>query len=153
VAEGTRRQAFLAAKVCFELAGHERSAGVGYATAACGVILGPNTVRGVDAGYFIDNGEGDAWATTPPRLAVHVLGPEDIPAEVTARVEDFLLNGTPLVWLIDPETRTVNVFRPLEPRGVLSDELNGGDELPGFACKVADLFRMPGQPAANNTPV
>jgi hypothetical protein len=55
--------------------------------------------------------------------------------------------GTPWVWVVDPEGRGVfdctaggSLF------GRKKDmELIGGDILPDFRCKVADLFAMPGQ--------
>jgi Uma2 family endonuclease len=50
--------------------------------------------------------------------------------------------GVLLVWLVDPETRTVTVYRG-SMRGLELGEaeiLDGGNILPGFSCKIANLF-------------
>jgi Uma2 family endonuclease len=146
----TRRRGFVAARAGYELGRYERTIGMGCVTASCGVILGPNrdTVRGVDAAYFIDGETGqDGWATVPPQLAVLVLNPEDEPAEWVGWLEDFLEHGTRQVWMIRPEERSVGVFLPdLTTRTVREGELLvGGDDLPAFTCRVADFFRLPGQ--------
>jgi Uma2 family endonuclease len=47
-----------------------------------------------------------------------------------------------LVWLVDPEARTVLVYNGTT-RGVElgeNDILEGGDVLPGFSRKVSDLI-------------
>lgn len=47
-----------------------------------------------------------------------------------------------LVWLVDPEARTVMVYCD-NTRGVEytdTDTLDGADVLLGFTCPVADLF-------------
>lgn len=59
-----------------------------------------------------------------------------------AKIKEYLFYGVPLVWLVDPETRTVTEYRGTM-RGTELDEadtLDGGDVLPGFSCKVAELF-------------
>jgi Uma2 family endonuclease len=60
-----------------------------------------------------------------------------------------------VVWLADPELKTVTVYRSKDNLVVLkpADDLIGGDELPGFSCQVADLFRLPGdRPAVPSPP-
>ena len=57
-------------------------------------------------------------------------------------VLDHLSHGTQMVWLVELDVPTVHVITdPLEHRfyhpGTAFD---GGDVLPGFSCKVADLF-------------
>jgi hypothetical protein len=47
-----------------------------------------------------------------------------------------------LVWIVDPETRTVTVHTGPEERTILTetDTLTGGDVLPGFSLPLAQLF-------------
>src|SRR5437588_806747 len=54
--------------------------------------------------------------------------------------------GIPMVWVVDDEVRTVTVYRPGQEPLTLddSDELLGGDVLPDFRCRIADLFTLPG---------
>jgi Uma2 family endonuclease len=55
-----------------------------------------------------------------------------------------------LVWIIDPETRTVQVWRADRSGSWLEadDELSGEDVIPGFRCRVGDLFPKEAEAAA-----
>jgi Uma2 family endonuclease len=52
-----------------------------------------------------------------------------------------------LLWLVDPESRTITVYRPGMEHCVVkeNDDLTGEDVLPDFKCKVREFFAMPGQ--------
>ena len=81
-----------------------------------------------------------------PDLAVEVVSPNDRYLEVQAKVVEYLTAGVRLVWVIDPDNRTVTIRaleadQPMELRE--HDELTGGDVLPGFRCRVSDLFQSP----------
>jgi hypothetical protein len=47
-----------------------------------------------------------------------------------------------LVWVLDPEARSAAVYRSLTEVRTLSakDQLTGEDVLPGFRCRLRDLF-------------
>jgi Uma2 family endonuclease len=47
-----------------------------------------------------------------------------------------------VVWVVDPEVRTISVYRSLGEIVVLDedDALTGGDILPGFSVRVAEVF-------------
>ncbi len=83
-----------------------------------------------------------SWVRLAPDLAVEVLSPENRPAEIEARVADYLAAGTQLMWIIDPQARTVARRTPLGPRKTVGedDTLDAGDVVPGFTMPVADLF-------------
>ena len=84
----------------------------------------------------------DSFVPMAPDLAVEVLSPSDRMADALAKVAMYLQAGTPLVWLVNPATRTVVVF-PSEMDPVTlgaSDFLDGGDVLPGFSVPVAEIF-------------
>ena len=107
----------------------------------------PERVRKPDASY-IHAGRlpGDeipgGYITIPPDVAVEVISPNDVYYDVEAKVEEYLDAGVPLVWLINPDNRSVRVFRAGKPVVQLRvhDELTGDDILPGFQCSVAELF-------------
>lgn len=48
----------------------------------------------------------------------------------------------PLVWIVDPDAERVILVTPPEHIRVLGREetLEGGDVLPGFSCRIAELF-------------
>ena len=115
-----------------------------------GFILGrdPDTVRAPDVAFVKQDRlpEGrlkKKFFSGPPDLAVEVLSPDDRPGAVTAKVADYLAAGTRIIWLVDPDDRTVTVIRPGAPPRQLAekDEIDGEDVVPGFRLVVAELFR------------
>lgn len=112
-----------------------------------GVLLerGPDTVRGPDVAFWSITRQPalpEGYFEIPPDIAVEVLSPNDRRSVVRAKIKEYLFYSVKLVWLVDPETRTVTVYQG-NMRGTELDEadtLDGGDVLPGFSCQVADLF-------------
>jgi Uma2 family endonuclease len=92
---------------------------------------------------------GDAeehFGRFPPDLAVEVRSPSEPMRSLVAKARTYLDAGVRLVWLVDPESRTVLVFAPDADPITLTefetqDWLDGGDVVPGFRLSVADVFR------------
>jgi Uma2 family endonuclease len=87
----------------------------------------------------------------PPDLAVEVVSPNELHWEVEQKVHEYLAAGVPLVWVVEPELRTVQVIRQdgSATRLRADDTLTGGDVLPGFECRVGELFEeAPDEPSA-----
>ena len=83
-------------------------------------------------------------------LAVEVLSPNDKMSEMNAKVLDYLTSGVKVVWVVDYEIRNVTVYRPDKMMVVFkrTDQLAGGEDLPGFSILVNDFFKLPGDRAA-----
>lgn len=77
-----------------------------------------------------------------PDLAVEVISPNDRRRDIEEKVELYLADQTEEVWLVDPQTRTVEIIPRGQPRRVLKveDTLEGGKLLPGFKLPVVELF-------------
>jgi Uma2 family endonuclease len=77
-----------------------------------------------------------------PDLAVEVLSPSNRMAEALRKVALYLEAGVPLVWLVDPDSQSVTVFRPDAAPAIFraSDTLDGGNVLPDFRVQVAEIF-------------
>ena len=78
----------------------------------------------------------------PPDLAVEIFSPWDRVADVEDKVREWLAYGTRLVWVVWPQSRTVTVYTPDGATRTLgdTDELDGGEVVPGFRIAVAELF-------------
>jgi Uma2 family endonuclease len=89
----------------------------------------------------------------PPDLAVEVVSPNDLAYDVESKVVEYLDANVALVWVIDPEARTVRIYRRDGSISWLREqgELSGEDVLPGFQCRVATIFpeKTAGKPAAS----
>lgn len=115
--------------------------------AAFRLMREPETTVGIDLAYI--NAEISArfaddvfLIDNPPILAVEILSPSDTHEDVVEKIQLFLESGSRVVWILDPDLRTVTVHRSgAEPAFfTASQELSGDPELPGFRVKVADLF-------------
>ena len=81
--------------------------------------------------------------TVAPDLAVEVVSPNDTVYELNKKVQEYLRAGVRLVWVIDPENRTLVVYRANRTLAEFKpeDELTGEDVIPGFRCLVRDFFQ------------
>ena len=80
-----------------------------------------------------------------PDLAVEVVSPNDTAYDIAVKVQELLAAGVRLIWVVIPADRRVEVHRLRGPGTILreNDELTGEDVLPGFRCRVGDLFLPP----------
>jgi len=116
--------------------------------AETGFILAtnPDTVRAPDVAFIakdrLPRPIPQRYFPLAPDLAVEVVSPSDVAQDVRRKVIDFLQAGTHLVWVIYPETQTVDVYRPGRDVRVVDAQgtLQGEDVLPGFELPLRDLF-------------
>ena len=73
---------------------------------------------------------------------MEVASPNDSLREVNDKALMWLSYGVRLVWVVNPSTRTVDVYREGRPESTLAerDQLDGLDALRGFTCAVDDVF-------------
>ncbi len=145
---GTRHGA-IAAKLAYYLGEfvYPRALGLMFAQGTgFKIAADPDTVRAPDVAFVARERAGlvraRGYAALAPDLLAEILSPDDAPAEVLAKIADWLAAGTALVWLVDPQRLEVRVYRRDGSLSVLreSDALDGENVLPGFACRVAQLF-------------
>ena len=84
---------------------------------------------------------GAYWLDTSPDLVIEVVEFCDTAAYLKMKIMKILKSGTPLVWVICPENRTIEIHSDSNVTTVEeSDTLSGGDVLPGFKVRVSDIF-------------
>lgn len=96
----------------------------------------------VASGRFAQDQPPEGYITIAPDLIAEVASPNDGYEEIQSRVAYFRSARTRLMWVVSPHTRSV-LIRRLD--GSCSEifedgELSGEDVIPGFTCKVAELF-------------
>ncbi len=91
---------------------------------------------------------GDGWLKVVPDLVVEVISPGDKAYEVDGKVELFLKAGVPLIWVVNPDVRTVRILRGDGSTALLREghDLSGEEVIPGFTCPVTSVF--PPRPSA-----
>jgi Uma2 family endonuclease len=148
------REGVVCANVCAILAGYVKAIRTGHVCSNnVGLIVArnPDTVLGPDVSVFMERRKfaelGIGYLTRMPAMAIEVLSPHDTAAKMMRRAATLLDCGVAMVWLIDPEEESIRVHRLNQPVLALhgDDELTGQEILPGFCCKVADFFAMPGE--------
>ena len=107
----------------------------------------PDVVRAPDAAFVSGervpkSGIPKSYWPFAPDLAVEVPSPNDRFSDVHLKIAEYFAAGTRLVWIVEPATRRVHVYRSLHDVQVVEedDELIGDDVLPGFRCAVKRLF-------------
>lgn len=139
---------WISARIASRLEQYVSANRLGWAfSAETGFVLFPDreTVRSPDAAVVLADRMQElpkSFVPMPPDLAVEVLSPTDRMAEALGKVGMYLDAGVRLIWLVDPETRTVTVFRPDAVTVALNDGsvLDGDPVLPGFSLAVASVF-------------
>ena len=78
----------------------------------------------------------------PPDLAVEIISQTDISRRVIEKAFAYLEAGTQIVWVLEPRSKTVTVYRSETDIKLLTrnDTLTGEDVVEGFSCQVAQLF-------------
>lgn len=107
----------------------------------------PNRIRKPDVsfvrrGRLPDDRPPRGYIRIPPDFLLEVVSPNDIAEDIHGRLVSFLRAGVSLVWVAYPATKTVLVFRADGTAALrsVSDELSGEDVIPGFSCRVEDVF-------------
>ncbi|MBI3466621.1 MAG: Uma2 family endonuclease [Planctomycetes bacterium] len=107
----------------------------------------PDTVRAPDVAFvrqerLLGVRPKEAFWPGAPDLAAEVVSPGDTASEVEETALAWLAAGTLLVWIVDPKSRTIMVYRsPTDVQTLTeSDRLDGQDVVPGFSCQVAEVF-------------
>jgi Uma2 family endonuclease len=107
----------------------------------------PDTVLAPDASFIRKEriaviGIPQEFLPEAPALVVEVVSPGDTAEEVDDTMRRWFAAGVEMGWVIYPRGRTVTVYRSLSDIRILglNDELNGDPVIPGFRCRVGDLF-------------
>jgi Uma2 family endonuclease len=84
----------------------------------------------------------DAISTVAPHLAIEVFSPGNTEKEIERKRGEFFASGTEQVWVVRPETETIDVWT--SPKSMLTlgvdDMLDGGTVAPGFRLPVREVF-------------
>ena len=150
-----RKHGRIAARLALSLGQHVQANNLGeIAIAEAGFLIArnPDTVRVPDVGFLsteraasASDSDDEIYWPFAPDLAVEVVSPGDRPGEVKVKVHDWLDAGTRMVIVIEPRKQHVTVYRSRTEitELTISDELTGGDVVPGWAMPVSALFASP----------
>ena len=109
----------------------------------------PDTVREPDIAFISAEKRpkgvrNTGYVEVIPDLVVEIVSPSDSLTEVNDKAQMWLSYGVPLVWVVFPDTLTVEIHPIDGPVASLGedDTLDGGAVLPGFTCPIRDIFDL-----------
>lgn len=107
----------------------------------------PDVLRGPDVAIVradrAPHGRGaKGWLEGAPDVAVEVVGDGQSVTEHAKKALEYLSAGARMVWGLDGDSERVVVYSAPDHIRVLGrdESLDAGEALPGFACRVAELF-------------
>ena len=88
----------------------------------------------------LDSPEG-FWHLCPD-FVMELKSPTDRPRTLKAKMQEYLQNGAQLGWLIDPETRSVSIYRPTGEVEIHTniDSLTAIEPLIGFTLDLVHVW-------------
>jgi Uma2 family endonuclease len=91
----------------------------------------------------------EGFVEIAPDLVAEVLSPNDTAYAVDQKIGEYLRAGVRLIWVVNPEQHTVRIHRLDGSVAALGeqDALDGEDVLPGFTCRLSELFAELPQPS------
>lgn len=133
-----------------KLGGWNEQCGLGIAfDSSTGFKLPNGAIRSPDTAWVIRSrwerltwDEQERILPIAPDFAAELRSPSDSLKVLHEKMAEYIANGVRLGWLIDPESKTVWVYRPdVEPQKLDQPESVAGDPvLPGFVLKMSDIW-------------
>ena len=150
VSNGTWRHGKIMASTSFVLALYAREhPGWSVAAGDPGAKLhhDPDTLRGADVAMVrverVPEGRGaEGWLEGAPDLAVEIVGDSQTVSELVGKAIEYLEAGAKMVWVLEPEASSMLVLTPPNHTRMLGPDalLDASELLPGFSCRVRELF-------------
>lgn len=147
------RSSYIGGRLFGRLAAHCDSTKVGLAFPADTAYQcfpdDPNHIRKPDVSFILagrlpDGAVPEGYMRIAPDSVTEVVSPNDLHYEVDEKIEDYFAVQVRLIWVVLPAIRKVRIHRlngPIDEVG-LNGELDGEDVIPGFRCRVAELFAV-----------
>jgi len=90
--------------------------------------------------------EKRGFAPIAPDFVIELVSTSDLKnqryEDLQAKMQEYLNNGVRLGWLIEPEAKTVEIYRSGQSVEILNNPstLSGEDVLPGFSLDLTEIF-------------
>ena len=90
--------------------------------------------------------EKQGFPPIAPDFVIELVSPSDLKnqryEDLQAKMREYLDNGVKLGWLIEPEAKTVEIYRVGQQVEIVNNPqtLSGEDVLPGFILDLSEIF-------------
>jgi Uma2 family endonuclease len=137
-------------KLTYQLEAWARRDGTGFAFGpSTGYTLPNGAIRSPDASWMtlekwdgLSDYQKERFSAICPDFVVELRSRTDSLRTLIEKMEEYLVNGATLGWLIDPHKRRVYVFKAGEEMVVLENPtvVSGDPLLPGFELQMAEIW-------------
>jgi len=124
--------------------------GTGYAfDSSTGFSLPDGSMRSPDAAWVpcerwnaLTEEQQDSFSPICPAFVIELRSRTDNLSDLRAKMGEWLANGAELAWLIDPERKAVEVYRPGRAPEVLegTSAVHGEGPVGGFVLELARIW-------------
>jgi Uma2 family endonuclease len=132
-----------------ELGLWNRQSGLGVVfDSSTGFILPNGAVRSPDAAWVANdriaalNPSSDGFLALAPDFVIELRSASDRLKPIQAKMQEYLENGVRLGFLLNPQDKSVEIYRQGQPVEVLQSPtaVFGEDVLPGFVLSLHEVF-------------
>jgi len=126
------------------------SDGRGYAfDSNTGFTLPDNSMRSPDAAWVrktrwdaLTSNDQDRFSHICPEFVIELRSPGDNLRELQEKMEQWIANGAELAWLIDPQEKSVSIYRAGDSPEVIyhPTSVQGTDPVAGFELVMARIW-------------
>lgn len=122
--------------------------GVGF-DSSTGFLLPNGAERSPDASWIslarwdaLTRAQRRSFPPLCPDFVIELKSPSDSLASLQEKLEEYIACGARLGWLLDPDARTVHVYRPNSAPNVLNgpSSVDAAPELPGFVLDLSEVW-------------
>jgi len=136
--------------LCYQLEGWNLASDAGKTFDSNTMFVLPNGAKRMPDASWVKRDRWDAltrqqqdgYPPLCPDFVVELRSPTDSLEELQAKMQEYIDNGARLGWLINPQDRQVEIYRPGQETEVLQSppNLSGEGVLPGFVLSLQLIF-------------
>ena len=114
-----------------------------------GFRLSNGAIRSLDVSWIaierwnsLSDKQKRGFAPIDPHFVIELLSPTDDLSTTQQKMNEYMSCDVKLGWLINPEAKEVEIYRPSKDKETLSnpDSLSGEDILPELTVDLSDIF-------------
>ncbi|MEL7083071.1 MAG: Uma2 family endonuclease [Cyanobacteria bacterium J06597_1] len=114
-----------------------------------GFVLPNEAIRAPDVSWLsrerwdsLSQDEKEGFVPLCPDFVIELRSKSDRLSTLQAKMREYIDNGARLGWLIDPQNRSVEIYRGEQDLEVLDNpsEVSGGEVLPGFTLNLKRVW-------------
>jgi Uma2 family endonuclease len=134
----------------YQVAAWSRSNGTGLTfDSSAGFTLPNGAKRSPDTSWIrrkrwdaLTTEEQEAFAPICPDFVVELRSPTDHLSTLQNKMVEYIENGAQLGWLLDPQSKSIHVYRPGQTEEKLDDPetVSADSILPGFVLQVREIW-------------